>query len=210
MDENTQESIKKRPKKHIKAIIVSIVLLLMLGTILYLIYRHTTLLDETVDVDYSMPEIVFLYSEHKNYENNKEYAIDRYGNVYFIEKDTGSYVDILEQYESGQLQKQWKKVTTIDQAQVQEKYNLLKKIVKNKDFDVVSTLGYVLDYIPIDSYWTGIYYDDNEELQAVTLYHSSNTQYEATDERAYKIVAWMNRYIDENLEPDFDHSFLVE
>ena len=144
----------------------------------------------------NMPEIVFDYTFF--YEANEPYSymfvfIDKYGNVYYGDNEIYfcNAEEKMHLYQNLINDTDCKKINVADMKQLQQKYDLLKQIVKDGN-NKVTIKESVLDVCLGQYTWTGYYYDENGNLNTLTLYGEGDSSYINNDNRAKEIAEWIS------------------
>ena len=168
-----------------KKVIRIILPILFLLLIFYLIYIRIDLVGKE-----DMPDIVFMYSYHDNYEIFKTCVFDRNGNIYYSQKEEAFnlyYKDLLELYASDELKNKLELIGTIDTSELDKYFQLFLEIMRDGGVQLTSE-GYVIEMVvPVEN-WCALYYDNTTNIDATLLYKKDAGFHHTNDARADEIV----------------------
>ncbi len=194
--------------KRKRVIIISMLLavMLVLGVCVTVVW---------VNRPQEMPAIVFMYSRTRPDYSTGDIAFwDNCGNQYGTNDPSVcslTWNEIYEEFTAGRLDNVLKKKKVCEPDEVYEYYKMLKKVAKNKEFDLIKYEHYP-DVVTDTLYWYGMYYDKEGKLSSITLQREIRytTEY-GNDENAVKICQWLegenqNSSSATAIEPDVEPS----
>ena len=153
-----------------------------------------------------MPNIIFMYRYNYADEEFGQYTIDKEGNIYYTndrEIVYCEYSELLGKYRSGDFQSKSIVVGTVEYESIEEKYYLMRQIVDDGEYEVVS-YGESLDMVTTEEDWYFIFNDENEIAKIMQVFCAGEVRYFPNDPRVLEIVEWFNNAIEyDKLEQGF-------
>lgn len=178
-------------KKYVKNIIIILAIILLLGTagiVAFLGIQRQKHIAELEQVE--LPEIVFLLGRKNQYGNYKTKIIDSKGCIYFF-NGSMNFEDILQKYNSGELQKKWERIGTVNDIELKEKYVLFLEIKNNPNYEIFYDKD-VPKGISSRLTWYGCYYSECGERELYKFYERDYVAPNVTDERGKELAGWIS------------------
>ncbi len=178
-------------KKYVKIVIIisSIILLLVsVFTVAFLGIQRQKHIAELEQVE--LPEIVFILGRENQYGNYQTRIIDSKGSIYFFNGGM-KFEKILQNYNSGELQKKWKNLGKVNDIELREKYVVFLEIKDNPNYrfiyDEDVPKGISPSYI-----WYGCYYNESGGEELFKFYEREYVDPSVTDERGKELAGWVS------------------